>query len=53
MTSRIMAVLEEGPVEGGGEVMEEGEQTKKKGSFVLMVAKPSPVRVREARGGAD
>lgn len=40
MTSRIMAVLEEGPVEGGGENVETEQQAKQEGSFVLMVAKP-------------
>lgn len=49
MTSRIMAILGEGPVEGGGKY--EGEQVKKEGSFVLMVKKLSPVHVRDTGGG--
>lgn len=30
---------------------DEGKQEKKKGSFILIVAKPSPVHVRDTGGG--
>lgn len=48
----MIAVSEETPADNCGESDEIGEPVSKDGSFFWVVAKPWPLRVKEARGAA-